>query len=91
MEITSYNRTCEHKEIIGKELWSAKIMIFFFLDIFIAILAVILNSLVIFVFFREKVLRRRINYYIISLAFADFFAGAIGIPLELFSVSFKDI
>lgn len=49
----------------------------------VAIIAVIGNSLVILVFYRERRLRRRTNYYIISLAFADFLVGLLGIPFAL--------
>lgn len=38
----------------------------------VAVTAVIGNALVILVFWREKRLRRRTKYYIISLAVADF-------------------
>lgn len=49
----------------------------------VAIVAVIGNSLVILVFYRERRLRRRTNYYIISLALADFLVGLIGIPFAV--------
>jgi 7 transmembrane receptor (rhodopsin family) len=49
----------------------------------VAILAVIGNLLVIIVFFRERRLRRRTNYYIVSLALADFLVGLIGIPFAI--------
>lgn len=56
---------------------------YFVIEILVAILAVIGNFLVITVFLREKRLRRRTNYYIISLAFADFFVGILGIPFTI--------
>lgn len=49
----------------------------------VAFVAVIGNGLVIIVFFRERRLRRRTNYYIISLALADFLVGLIGIPFAV--------
>ncbi|XP_070509389.1 adenosine receptor A1-like isoform X2 [Chironomus tepperi] len=49
----------------------------------VAIVAVLGNSLVILVFYRERRLRRRTNYYIISLATADFLVGLIGIPFAV--------
>ncbi|KAF5304165.1 hypothetical protein FQR65_LT08058 [Abscondita terminalis] len=52
-------------------------------EILVAIFAVIGNALVIAVFWREKRLRRRTNYYIISLAVADLLVGLLGIPFAL--------
>lgn len=49
----------------------------------VAIVAVIGNALVIIVFYRERRLRRRTNYYIISLALADFLVGLIGVPFAV--------
>lgn len=46
----------------------------------IAITAVIENFFVIFIFFRETKLQKRTNYFIISLAVADFLTGLVGIP-----------
>lgn len=53
------------------------------IETLIAVLAVVGNALVIVVFFRERRLRKRTNYYIISLAFADFLLGLIGIPFAV--------
>lgn len=53
------------------------------MECLVAIVAVIGNSLVILVFYRERRLRRRTNYYIISLATADFLVGLIGIPFAV--------
>lgn len=53
------------------------------LESLVAIFAVIGNALVITVFYRERRLRRRTNYYIISLALADFFVGLFGIPFAI--------
>lgn len=52
-------------------------------EILIACLAVIGNFLVIFVFYRVKKLQKRTNYFIISLAVADFLTGLVGIPIAL--------
>lgn len=49
----------------------------------VAFVAVIGNALVIIVFYRERRLRRRTNYYIISLALADFLVGFFGIPFAI--------
>lgn len=53
------------------------------LESLVAIVAVIGNALVIIVFYRERRLRRRTNYYIISLALADFLVGLLGIPFAI--------
>ncbi|CAO1411003.1 unnamed protein product [Diamesa tonsa] len=55
------------------------------LESLVAIVAVIGNALVIVVFCREKRLRRRTNFYIISLALADFLIGLLGIPFAILS------
>jgi 7 transmembrane receptor (rhodopsin family) len=55
------------------ELWS-----FFF--------SVIGNSIVIFVMAREKKLRRKSNFYILSVAFVDLLMGLVVIPFSLYSV-----
>ncbi|CAO1413354.1 unnamed protein product [Diamesa serratosioi] len=55
------------------------------LESLVAIVAVIGNALVIVVFCREKRLRRRTNFYIISLALADFLIGLLGIPFAVLS------
>jgi membrane-associated PAP2 superfamily phosphatase len=49
----------------------------------VAIVAVVGNGLVIIVFYRERRLRRRTNYYIISLALADLLVGLIGVPFAI--------
>lgn len=53
------------------------------LEVLVAIVAVIGNALIIIVFHRERRLRRRTNYYIISLALADFLVGLLGIPFAI--------
>lgn len=53
------------------------------MEALVAIVAVIGNALVIIVFHRERRLRRRTNYYIISLALADFLVGLLGIPFAI--------
>ncbi|CAG9760870.1 unnamed protein product [Ceutorhynchus assimilis] len=54
-------------------------------EIIVAILAVLGNALVVYVFLKEKKLRRRTNYYIFSLATADFLVGFLGIPSAILS------
>lgn len=52
-------------------------------EILVAICAVIGNLMVIIVFQRERKLRRRTNYYIVSLAIADFLVGSLGVPFAI--------
>lgn len=54
-------------------------------EIVVAVLAVAGNALVIYVFLKERRLRRRTNYYIVSLATADFLVGLLGIPFAIMS------
>lgn len=52
-------------------------------EILVALVAVVGNAMVIYVFQRERRLRRRTNYYIVSLAVADFLVGLLGIPFAI--------
>nr|NP_651772.1 adenosine receptor, isoform A [Drosophila melanogaster]AAF57012.2 adenosine receptor, isoform A [Drosophila melanogaster] len=52
-------------------------------EVLVAIVSIIGNVLVIIVFRRERKLRRRTNYYIVSLAMADLLVGALGIPFAI--------
>ncbi|XP_030370968.1 uncharacterized protein LOC115621454 isoform X1 [Scaptodrosophila lebanonensis] len=52
-------------------------------EILVAIVSVIGNLMVIIVFRRERKLRRRTNYYIVSLAIADFLVGSLGVPFAI--------
>ncbi|XP_014203447.1 adenosine receptor A2b-like [Copidosoma floridanum] len=52
-------------------------------EVLVAVAAVIGNGLVILVFARERKLRRRTNYYIISLATADLLVGLLAIPFAI--------
>lgn len=49
----------------------------------VAVLAVIGNAAVIIVFQQEKGLQKQINYYIVSLALADFLVGLFGVPFAI--------
>lgn len=49
----------------------------------VAVLAVIGNAAVIIVFQQEKGLQKQINYYIVSLALADFLVGLLGVPFAI--------
>lgn len=65
-------------------------MEFVVLEILVAIFAILGNSMVIFVFIKEKKrLRKKSNYHIISLACADFCVGIFGIPLAILLVNFS--
>jgi len=52
-------------------------------EVLVAIVSIIGNVLVIIVFRRERKLRRRTNYYIVSLAMADLLVGCLGIPFAI--------
>lgn len=52
-------------------------------EILVAVSAVFGNGLVIIVFARERRLRRRTNYYIISLATADLLVGLFAVPFAI--------
>nr|XP_022912672.1 histamine H2 receptor [Onthophagus taurus] len=52
-------------------------------EVLVAVFAVVGNAMVILVFRRERKLRRRTNYYIVSLAAADFLVGLLGIPFAI--------
>lgn len=49
----------------------------------LALSAVIGNAIVIYVFYSEKKLWKRTNFYIISLATADLLVGLLGIPFAI--------
>lgn len=53
------------------------------IEILVAFFAVLGNGLVISVFYRERRLRRRTNFYIVSLAVADLMFGLFGIPIAI--------
>lgn len=54
-------------------------------EVIVSIVTVAGNTLVLVAFKRERKLRRRTNYYIVSLAVADLFVGLIGIPCAILS------
>jgi len=66
--------------------WNYEKIAFIFMESVVAILAMLGNILVIIVFFRERKLRRKTNYYIISLATADFLVGLLALPFAIFWV-----
>jgi adenosine receptor A2a len=79
-----FNSTINESHSIS--FWDYEKIAFIFLESIVAILAMAGNILVIIVFFRERKLRRKTNYYIISLATADFLVGFLGIPFAIFWV-----
>ncbi|KAG5881034.1 hypothetical protein JTB14_006826 [Gonioctena quinquepunctata] len=82
MNNTTYASTLPPKhEYQQKELN----LVYAICEVLVAVFAVAGNALVIFVFRKERRLRRRTNYYIVSLAAADFLVGLLGIPFALFS------
>lgn len=58
-------------------------------DIILFCCCVIGNSVVIYVIRRERKLKRKSNYHILSVCVADLLIGLIGIPLSVNSVSWK--
>lgn len=54
-------------------------------EIIVSMVTVAGNTLVLIAFKRERKLRRRTNYYIVSLAVADLLVGLIGIPCAILS------
>lgn len=64
-----------------------KVKEFLIFEFLVAFFAVTGNALVITVFCKDKRLRKKSNYYIISLACADFCVGICGIPLAILLVN----
>lgn len=58
-------------------------IIFYVCELIIAIAALSGNGLVLIAFHKERRLRRRINYYIASLAAINFLTGFLNIPCTL--------
>ena len=81
------NQTCDLIEIFDNINWKNKTIAFVVLELINAIFAIVGNILVFIVFFKERKLRRKINFYIISLSMADFGVGLLGIPFGIFVVS----
>jgi adenosine receptor A2a len=68
----------------SSEIESGKLNILYVvMESIVATFAVIGNALVILMFCRERKLRRRTNYYIISLALVDLLVGLLGIPFAI--------
>lgn len=56
------------------------------LEVWACVFSVFGNSVVIYVMSREKKLRRKSNYYVISVAIADLLVGLVVIPFSFFAV-----
>ena len=63
--------------------WSSLDLPYVISEVLVAVVAVIGNALTITVFVTERKLRRRTNYYIVSLALADLLVGVFGIPFAI--------
>lgn len=81
--LDDFNSTISNITEINQDARATFNMPYTVMEILVAIVAVIGNGLVIIVFYRERRLRRRTNYYIISLALADFLVGLIGVPFAI--------
>jgi len=75
--------TCDLVEIFDHLKWKFSLVTFTVIEVVIAFFAIIGNYLVFIAFLREKKLRHKINFYIISQAFADFGVGLIAIPFGI--------
>lgn len=58
-------------------------ILYVFMEAMVAFFAVFGNAIVIAAFVSERKLRKRTNYYIVSLALADFLVGFVGIPIAI--------
>jgi 7 transmembrane receptor (rhodopsin family) len=63
-------------------------VIFLIVDFGLFCCSVIGNAIVIYVISRDKKLKNKANYHILSVAVGDFTIGLIGIPLGVTAVSF---
>ena len=77
------NATCDLVEIFDHLKWKFSLVSFTVIEVVIAFLAIIGNTIVFIAFFRERKLRHKINFYIISQAIADFGVGLIAIPFGI--------
>ena len=77
-DITSTNATA----VLAEQMLEINIP-YTILEIIVAIIAIVGNAMVICVFQRERRLRRRTNYYIVSLALADLLVGLLGVPFAI--------
>ncbi|XP_063706461.1 D(1A) dopamine receptor-like [Culicoides brevitarsis] len=81
--IVAWNNASNDSAVVHSSHFSELNVPYAMFEIIVAVLAVIGNAAVIIVFQQEKRLRRRTNYYIVSLALADFLVGLLGIPFAI--------
>lgn len=77
------NATITEQDLLAHELTLELNIPYTVLEILVAVMAIVGNAMVICVFQRERRLRRRTNYYIVSLALADLLVGLLGIPFAI--------
>lgn len=83
------NITCNSLEIYHHLRWNYSLVIYIVPEVIIIIAAICGNLLIFIAFYREKELeKRKINFYVISLAFADFLVGLIGVPTGVLAAIF---
>lgn len=71
--ITNTTQPCSMMTLESLITWTA-------IYIMVGLFVIFFNSLVLLSFFKNKSLRTRTNYFIASLAWADFLVGAVSIP-----------
>lgn len=62
------------------------LILFFLAEVILSIGAIIGNSVVIYVMWKEKKLRKKSHYHVLSVAFCDLLVGVIGIPVNIIVV-----
>lgn len=80
---SSVSNSSMAQDLLAKELTLELNIPYTVLEVLVAVMAIIGNAMVICVFQRERRLRRRTNYYIVSLALADLLVGLLGIPFAV--------
>lgn len=82
------NETCDVVELFENRIeLDLEKSIFIAMEMINSIFAIVGNLLVIIVFIKDSKLRQKLNFYIISLAIADFGVGLFSIPSGIFVVS----
>ena len=84
------NPFCPTREVPDRDkdgnIWSLSnrsSYLYLIFELIVAIFTIIGNSITILVFVKNRKLRRITNYYIVSLAAADFLVGVLGIPFAI--------
>lgn len=81
--ITGFNLTNVDVNLLASDPPFEVNILYTILEVIVAIIAIVGNAMVICVFQRERRLRRRTNYYIVSLALADLLVGLLGVPFAI--------